>query len=172
VRVRIHDEEGQALLLALAFLIFASLVIGATLEFAYSSASTTFQLREQRDTVYTADGATDAAIQAGRVDNTVGGYGDPRCQANLPNPPATATGTLFLTTTITNPVTNNATTASVICSYDPAAILQPNRTVIFTTFVSGVTSPVVQAKVFYNDANGNSKPGVVYWTYCGHSTAC
>ena len=87
--MNVHDEDGQALVLALAFLIFFGLVIGAMLAFAGASVRSTERLREQRSTVYAADGATDAAIQLALKNSTVGGYADPRCQAAVPT---TATG--------------------------------------------------------------------------------
>jgi len=57
--MNVRDEDGQALMLALAFLIFFGLVIGAMLAFAGASVLSTERLREQRSTDYTADGATD-----------------------------------------------------------------------------------------------------------------
>jgi hypothetical protein len=162
-----HDEEGQVLVLTLAFLLFATLVISAILTFADSSERSTVQLRGQRNTVYSADGATDAAIQTGRKDTTVGAYGDPRCQSSNPS---TSTAPTLLTTK-----SNGGTVANVICTWssDP---LQPDRTVTYTAFVAGRAEPVVQAQVIYHDATAGSggTPHVFVksWTYCGHSTAC
>ena len=82
--MRWRDEDGQALVLALAFLIFAGLVIAATLTYAYASELSTQRLGEQRNTVYAADGATDAVVQIGRLDATLGAYGDARCHATDP----------------------------------------------------------------------------------------
>src|SRR2546427_9562796 len=107
--VNVHEEDGQVLVLAVAFLLFAALVIGTILTFANASELSTARLREQRNSVYAADGATDAAIQAARVDATVGAYGDPRCHASNPTSP---TGPILLTTT-----SNNSTVASVICTW-------------------------------------------------------
>jgi hypothetical protein len=170
--VRLRRDDGQALLLALAFLFFGALVIGAMLTFAYSSASSTIQLEGQRTTVYAADGATDAAIEAGRVDRNIGGYGDPRCQET---PPATlpVAPTYVVTTTTTQVIP--AVTTNVICTWSPDPF-QPDRTVIFTTFVSGGATPVVQAKVVYDDsrAAAGAMPTVkvLSWTYCGHASSC
>jgi len=162
-------EDGQVLLLALAFLGFAALLIGAMLSFAYESENTSVQLQSQRSTSYAADGATDAAIQTGRIDNTVGGYGDSRCQASVPNSFGSSP-TVLLTTSL------NGVTAKVICSYssDP---LQSDRTVTFTTFTSfgSAAAPTVQAQVIYHDStagSGQPKVDVISWTYCGHSTSC
>ncbi len=55
--MKAREEEGQVLLLALGFLVFFGLVIGSTLTFAQASLLSTGRLREQRDTVYAADGA-------------------------------------------------------------------------------------------------------------------
>ena len=163
--MNVRDEDGQALVLALAFLIFFGLVIGAMLAFAGASVLSTERLREQRSTVYAADGATDAAIQMALKNTGVGAYGDARCQASIPT---TATGTILLTTTAT---TSDATVAKVICTWsqDP---FQPERTVTFTTFAGGGSSPVVQATVLYHDAQSPVTVNVLSWTYCGHSTSC
>src|SRR4051812_13297366 len=81
-----RDEKGQALILALAFLMFFGLVIGLMLSLASSSVMSSTQLREQRSTAYAADGATDAAIQLALKDPglKLGAFGDPRCQASNP----------------------------------------------------------------------------------------
>jgi type II secretory pathway pseudopilin PulG len=163
--VRARDEDGQVLLLALGFLLFFGLVIGAMLTFAGASVLGSQRLREQRSTVYAADGAIDAAIQVARSDTGVGAYGDGRCQ-----PPNTSSATpVLLTTTAT---TIDVTTASVICNWSPD-FLQPDRTVTFTSFVSGTATPVVRATVIYHDSVSAVLPAVtiVSWTYCGHDTA-
>jgi hypothetical protein len=170
--VNVRDEDGQALVLALAFLIFFGLVIGAMLAFAGASVLSTERLREQRSTVYAADGATDAAIQLAQVNSGVGAYGDPRCQASNPSragpPPTGDVVAVLLTTTAT---TTDATVANVICTWsqDP---FQPERTVTFTTFAGGGSSPVVQATVLFHDTQSPVTVNVLSWTYCGHSTSC
>jgi hypothetical protein len=164
--VKVHEEDGQALVLALGFFIFATLVITAMLGLAYSSELSTQRLGDQRNAVYAADGAADAAIQAGRWDATVGAYGDARCQATLPS---SATGPILLTTT------SNNTAASVICTWssDP---LQPDRTVTFSSFVAGQTGPVMRATVVYHDRRVGGTPpipvDVSSWTYCTHGATC
>jgi len=163
--VNIRDEDGQALVLALVFLLFFGLVIGAMLAFAGASVLSTERLREQRSTVYSADGATDAAIQIALKNTTVGGYADPRCQAAIPT---TATAPILLTTTAT---TSDATVANVICTWSQDQF-QPERTVTFTTFAGGGSSPVVQATVLFHDTQSPVTANVLSWTYCGHSTSC
>ena len=160
--MNVRDEDGQALVLALAFLIFFGLVIGAMLSLAGASMLSTQRLREQRSTVYAADGATDAAIQVALQNTFVGAYGDPRCQASKPS---TATGPILLATIA------NGTVANVICTWsqDP---FQPERTVTFTAFAGGGSSPVAQATVLYHDATSPVTVNVLSWTYCGHSTSC
>ena len=157
-----RDEQGQVLLLALGFLVFFGLVIGATLTFAEASLLSTQRLREQRSTVYAADGAIDAAIQVGRSDTGVGGYGDARCHA----PGASsATAPFVLTTTAT---TADNTKVNVVCTWSPD-FLQPDRTVVFTSFLDGATAPLAQAKVIYYDSGGTvPNVDVLSWTYCGH----
>ena len=163
--MNVRDEDGQALVLALAFLIFFGLVIGAMLSFAGASVLSTERLREQRSTVYAADGATDSAIHIALKNTLVGAYADPRCQASNPS---TATGPILLSTTAT---TSDATVANVFCTWsqDP---FQPERTVTFTTFAGGGSSPVVQATVLFHDAHSPVTANVLSWTYCGHSTSC
>ena len=165
--MRVRHEDGQALPLALGFLVFFGLVIGAMLTFAGTSIRSTERLREQRSTVYAADGAIDAAIQVGRTDTGVGAYGDARCQA----PGSSSATPALLTTTAT---TNDNTAATVICNWSPD-FLQPDRTVTFTSFVGGTATPIVRATVVYRDSAGSPlRVDVSSWTYCGHdpSAAC
>jgi hypothetical protein len=165
--MRWHEEQGQALVLALAFLVFAGLVVAATLTYAYASELSTQRLGTQRDTTYTADGATDAAIQLGRADVTLGAYGDPRCQAS---DPSSVPASYLLTTT-----SNGNTVAKVVCTWsqDPRF---PDRKVTFTTFVAGQTAPVIKATVTYADRSAGGTPPipatVSAWTYCTHGPTC
>jgi len=166
--MRWHDEQGQALVLALAFLIFAGLVVAATLTYAYASELSAQRLGNQRDTVYAADGATDAALQLGRMDSTVGAYADQRCQD--PTRAWSATGSILLTTT------TNGMSVSVVCTWSPD-FLKPDRTdVKFFAFVTGQTVPVVEATATFGDrASGGATPipvNVTAWTYCVHGPTC
>jgi hypothetical protein len=160
--VRARDEDGQVLLLALGFLLFFGLVIGAMLSLAGASVLSTQRLREQRSSVYGADGAVDAAIQVARSDTGVGAYGDARCQ-----PPGASSATpVLLTTTAT---TADHTAVKVICNW-PTDFLQPDRTVTFTAFVGGTAAPVVRATVTFHDSAAAVLPDatIVSWSYCGH----
>jgi hypothetical protein len=165
--VTLHEEDGQALVLALGFLIFVGLVVAAMLSLAYASELSTQRLGEQRNTVYAADGATDAAIQLGLVDASVGRYGDGRCQATLPSATTTPPpGPILLTTT-----SNDNTVASVICTWssDPLAV---DRSVTFTTFIAG-QAPVVRAAVTYHfHLSAPTNVEVTSWTYCTHASTC
>ncbi len=152
------------LILALGFLMFFGLIIGAMLTYADASVRSSEQLREQRATAYAADGAIDAAIQVARADTGVGAYGDARCQ-----PPGSSSATPFLLTTTAT--TSDATVATVTCTW--SGILQPDRTVIFTSFVASTAMPIVRAKVTFYDSRRTVMPdvNVVSWTYCGHNPA-
>lgn len=162
----VHEEDGQALVLALGFLIFVGLVIGAMLTLAYGNELSTQRLGDQRNTTYAADGATDAAVQLGLVDPTVGRYGYGRCQATLPSVVMPTTPVLLTSTS------NSNTTANVVCTWssDP---LKVDRTVTFTTFVAGQTTPVVRAAVTYHfHPSAPMSVEVTSWTYCTHGPAC
>jgi hypothetical protein len=105
--MRIHEqEEGQALLLALAFLLFAALVIGSVLSFAHAGLLASQRLRSQRAAVYAADGALESAIQLGRIEQGVGAYGSSPC-----------TVTPKLTLTDPTSVPGEVTQATVYCTF-------------------------------------------------------
>jgi len=163
--MRVHDQKGQALILALAFLMFFGLVIGVLLSLATTSVMSSSQLRQQRSTVYAADGATDAASQVALTNIGIGAYGDPRCVGT--NPTAVGT-TIVFTTTAT---TTDATVANVVCTWSQD-FLAPDRTVTFTTFVAGTAAPVVQATVLFHDHWSPVTAEVQSWVYCGHGGAC
>lgn len=162
--MRVRDQKGQALILALAFLLFFGLVIGVLLSLASSSVLSSSQLREQRSTVYAADGATDAAIQVALKNIGIGAYGDPRCVGTNPT---TVGATIVLTTT----ATTDATVANVVCTWSQD-FLAPDRTVTFTTFVAGTSGPLVQATVLFHDHWSPVTAEVQAWVYCGHGGAC
>jgi len=143
VRRRLREEDGQALLIALAFLVFFGLVIAFILGFAEASVRATVNLREQRAVVYAADGAMDGAIQYGRWNLEVGAFGKVPC--------------------VTYSATLNGQTATVTC----VALGNPlnaDRRVLFTASVDGV--PRITADVFYDGTA--TPPASVYvlsWTY-------
>ena len=154
MRARVRREDGQALLLALAFLLFFGLVISAILAFAEASVMTTRNLREQRNVAYAADGAVDAAIHAARRYRGIGALGSNPCMWVNP----------FT-------VTLNGVTATVTCETlgdqdptDPEPDL--DRTLRFTSSVNGVSR--VQAVVFFKDStagSGQPQAAVISWTY-------
>jgi len=163
--MNVRDEKGQALILALAFLMFFGLVIGVLLSLASSSVLSSSQLRQQRSTVYAADGATDAAVNVALKNIDVGAYGDPRCVGLNPT---TVGSTVMLAATAT---TADATAANVVCTWSQD-FLAPDRTVTFTTFVAGNTAPIVQATVLFHDHWSPITAEVQSWVYCGHGGAC
>ena len=141
--MRLGGEDGAALLLALAFLVFFGLVITVVLGFAEASVRKTTNLREQRAIVYVADGATDAAIQYARVNTAVGAFGAVPCMSVDPYT-----------------VTLNGRTATVTC-ISVGNPLSPDRRVVFTASVDGLNR--VRADVFYRA--GGAAPDVLSWTY-------
>jgi hypothetical protein len=148
-----RDESGQALLLALGFLVFFGLVVGALMSFVGANVLATERLRDQRSTAYAADGAADAAIQIARVDPSIGAFGAVPCMH----------ASAFTTTASTS----DATVATVTC-ISLADPIDLDRTVRFTASVGG--APVVVADVLIHDGVGTPPPGVevLRWTYCGH----
>lgn len=143
MRRRVEAEDGQALLLALAFLLFFGLVISAILAFAQASVMASRNLRDQRAVAYAADGAMDGAIQLGRWSLAVGAYGASPCVAYE--------------------VTLNGVTATVTCE-SIGNPLNQDRRVIFTASVDGV--PRVRADVLYDGVATPPAPvWVIKWTY-------
>jgi hypothetical protein len=142
-RVRLRDEDGQALLLALGFILFFGLVIPAILGFAEASVRATTALREQRNIVYAADGAMDGAIQYGRRNPAVGAYGAVPCLAYS--------------------ATLNGKTATVTC-VSVGSPTSMDRLVTFTASVDGVAR--VQAEVVFFGSTATPAPvRVISWTY-------
>ena len=62
LRANLRSDNGQALVLALLFLLFTSLVVSAILTVADTSFRTTIAVRDQGKDVYAADGVVEAAI--------------------------------------------------------------------------------------------------------------
>ena len=156
---RFHDEEGAALIVAMGFLAFFGIVIGAILGLARASVGTTQGLAVQRSNAYAADAALEVAIRAGRKDPAIGGFGASPCMHS----------TAFTTTA----TTSDATTATVTCVATQAPLA--DRDVIFTARVNGVAIAV--AEVRYLDdplapAGTPSSAQVLRWTYGGHDNAC
>lgn len=145
---KLRNEDGQALVLALAFLFFFGLVIATMLGFADASVLATERLRDERSALYAADGATDGAIQYARGNPAAGAFGASPC--------------------ITFSASLNGVTATVTCESlaDPR---DRDRTVQFTASVGGVAQ--VQAKVKYYDGvagvGGTPALDVLSWTVLG-----
>ncbi|MCA1840849.1 MAG: hypothetical protein LC723_11070 [Actinobacteria bacterium] len=74
-RARGTHEQGSALILALIFLLFFSLIIGAVLAFGDTSIRQTLAISSQRSAVYDADGAVEAAINNIRKNASLGRSG-------------------------------------------------------------------------------------------------
>ncbi|MDP9331352.1 MAG: hypothetical protein M3P11_12020 [Actinomycetota bacterium] len=142
--MKLRSDDGQVLPLALAFLVFFGIVIAALLSFANASVLASERLREQRNTVYAADGATDAAIQYARGNAAVGAFG---------TPPFTAFS-----------ATLNGVTATVKCS-SLANPTDVNRKVQFQTFVGAASTPTVVAIATYHDLAAGTPVDVTSWTY-------
>jgi hypothetical protein len=146
--MRPQDENGQALPLALGFLVFFGLVIAATLSFATSSMLATQRLREERAVLYAADGAIDGAIQYARGHPAAGAFGAPPCNFRA---------------------ALNDVTASVTCVSRVTSPTDLDRTVEFTASVGGVDQ--VRAKVKYYDGaagvGGTPAIDVLSWTILG-----
>jgi Flp pilus assembly protein TadG len=149
-----RDQSGQALLLALGFLVFFGLVVGALMAFVGANVLATERLHEQRSTAYAADGAVDAAIQIARLDPAVGAFGATPCMH----------ASAFTTTASTS----DGTVTTVTCTSlaDPIDL---DRTVRFTASVGG-TAVVVADVLIHDGVAGTGVPGVevLRWTYCGH----
>ncbi|MDP9224073.1 MAG: hypothetical protein M3P18_09485 [Actinomycetota bacterium] len=163
--MRIRDEGGQALLLALGFLALFGVAVSAMLSFAEASVLTTERLRDQRTAVYAADGATDAAIQLGRLNPGVGAYGAAPCMQ-----------TQEFSTSVTT-WDKKVLTSIVYCKF--LQNVQDDRKVQFRACVNGVV--VVVATVRYYDHTGNgysyvTPPGpqteVLSWTSSGVTGQC
>jgi hypothetical protein len=152
--MNLRDQDGQALVLALAFLAFFGLVIAALLSFAGANVLATSQLREQRSETYAADGATDAAINIARTDRNIGAFGAVPCMDSS-------------SFTVTAP---DGTTAGVTC-VSLAGALDQDRNVRFTATAGGARQVVAQV-VFHDSATSGVLPPVDVevksWTYCGH----
>ena len=142
MRRRLREEDGQALLIALAFLVFFGLVIAFILGFAEASVRATVNLREQRAVVYAADGAMDGAIQYGRWNLEVGAFGKVPC--------------------VTYSDTLNEKIAAVTC-VSVGNPLRDDRRVQFTASVDGV--PRLKADVLYTGIVTPTPVHVISWTY-------
>jgi hypothetical protein len=155
---KIHEEDGQILLLAMVFLVFFGLVITSLLTFANASVLSIAQLREQRVDVYVADGATEAAIQYARTNPGVGAFGAAPCMQ-----------TTAFTETDDKITAPTLTVVATVNCVSLASALDQQRWVRFTTSVNN--RPVVVATVLFHDTTATVPIDVQDWTYC-RSTPC
>jgi hypothetical protein len=130
--MRLRDEEGSALLLALGFLAFFGLLIPAVLSYATTSVLVTQRLRDQRLTIYAAGGAVDGAILYVRDNNNCGWSYSPDCTFNV-----TVGG-------------KSVTVTGHPAGQQAGTVIDADRSVLFTASIGGV--PHVQAKVLFHDS--------------------
>jgi hypothetical protein len=71
-RRRSHSERGASLVIALAMILIVSVAIVAVLAYAATSLHTISVIKNQRQVLYTADGAVQTAMQSVRTDPTIG----------------------------------------------------------------------------------------------------
>ena len=149
MRPRLHGEDGASLLIALAFLSLFGLLVPALLNLGITDLEATGRLREQRTDVYTADGATDGAIQYLRTHSSCGrpiAGSCPISQFQYSDPVAGITAT--------------TTWQYVGNGFDF------DRTLYLTTTEGAVTR--VTARVIFRDSipnAGGAPVDVVNWTY-------
>ena len=146
---RCSGERGASLLMALGFLAAFSLVIPALLQLGSTNFLVTARLREQRASVYVADGATEGAIQYLRT------------HLSCARPIA---GSCPITQfQYTDP---SGTTATTTWQFAGSAF-DYDRTLVLTSSVNG--TPRVTARVIFRDSNptgtGGAPVDVVNWTY-------
>ena len=156
---KLNDEDGQALILALAFLVFFGLVIAAMLSFATTNLLATQRLGEDRAARYAADSAMDGAIQYAR---TPGG-----------TPSGLSAGAYGAVPCITFSYTDPAGVAATVTCKSLANPTDLDRKVQFTASVG--TVPKIQATVLFHDSTSGSGPPAVdvqSWTVCQINGAC
>jgi len=159
MRTKLNDEDGQALLLALAFVVFFGLVIAAMLGFATTNLLATQRLGEDRAARYAADSAMDGAIQYAR---TPGG-----------TPSGLSAGAYGAVPCITFSYTDPAGVAATVTCKSLANPTDLDRKVQFTASVG--TVPKIQATVLFHDSTSGSGPpavDVLSWTVCQINGAC
>lgn len=76
-RLRLADDTGSALVLALAFIVFFAIVMGSVLFFVEASFRSAMAIRDQRKESYSADGAIENAILMAKADQSIGRFGEP-----------------------------------------------------------------------------------------------
>lgn len=101
-----QDEDGAVLVMALVFLTVAALIVAALLSFSDTNFRTTIAVRDQRNVVYAADGAVDAAINAFRFNGT--------CPLSHPTVNGVAVGVTCTAATTSSATPSNAPPLAVI----------------------------------------------------------
>jgi hypothetical protein len=144
---RLSGERGASLLLAIGFLAAFSFVIPALLRLGSTNFLATSRLREQRGSVYAADGAMDGAIQYLRAHQVCGG------------PTGTCPISQFTATL-------NGVTATTTWNYDASRPIDYDRTFDLSTSVNGVPRVTARIIVRYAHIGGGEIPvDVLNWTY-------
>jgi hypothetical protein len=139
--VRVRDDDGSALLLALGFLAFFGVLIPAVLGLATTNLFATQHLRDQRATIYAGGGAVDGAIELVGGNSLYGSFGGtcPTFQATI------------------NDLATKVTCQTLTQGVDL------DRTVQFTASIGG--TPKVIAKVLFHDfSNPIGTVSVLSWT--------
>lgn len=145
-----HGEDGAALILALAFLALFSLVVAAILSFSDAGLRGTVELRKERSSVYTADAATETAINAiaNSSYNAVTGTTCPTQQF----PDLNGTGSAVVNCTATPPGSGG--------SGVPITTLNRPRQAILTLSTTAGENGVAAGAGFFHGTNSGASPGL------------
>jgi hypothetical protein len=159
---RMHGEDGVSLILAMGFLMAFALLIPAILSLGTTNLLATSRLHEQRDTIYTADGATDGAIQYLRK--------FPNCGRPLQNSTTCPIIDGLNSLTSTYSVTENGETATtkITCgnSVSPCQAQNVNRPVTLVTTDGGGKTRVTAEVILRDSSTTTPVPiDVQKWTY-------
>jgi hypothetical protein len=151
---RAHGEDGVTLAIALAFLMFFSLLIPALVILGATNLLATSRLQVQRGVVYAADGATDGAIQYLRS--------HPSCGRPLQTVSTCPISTGSTTATFQATMNNQTSIATITAT---GGVFELDRTVTLETTVDGVTR--VRATAIIRDSSTAAEPpvDVKTWAY-------
>jgi len=159
---RMHGEDGVSLILAMGFLMAFGLLIPAILALGTTNLMATSRLGEQRDTIYTADAATDSALQYLRT--------FPKCGRSLQT---AATCPIIdsansLTSTFRITLNGESATTTITCgnSLSPCQAQNVNRPVTLTTKDADGKTRVTAEVVLRDFSTTTPVPiDVQKWTY-------